>query len=311
MGEEGNDMNQQLQTQDTQQRQLSPIEVLTSNIDRAIKFFGAMMKADQAERSRFKAEVVQAVHANPKLLDVDRGSLMFAIGEAASAGLSVNPNLGEAWLIPRTRSFKVGDNWEKIYEANFQPGVRGVLKLAYRSNLIDSIFYDVAYDGEVYARTGGTSPGIEHEPDDEYRTGRHEDIIGAYAVVWLKGSSRPIFASLSRAQLITSAGRSGNPKKPKEWSNVWSDHFEEMAKKTVLIRVCKLLPRSDDLRPLLTVSQRDLVRDAGNEPPRLSALQGMEFEAAPQQRSLAAKLSDPSAPPNLPGPKAEAADIPF
>ena len=51
-----------------------------------------------------------------------------ALGNIAALGMSASPLLGEAWLIPRKGI------------CHFQVGYKGLVKLAHRSNLIDSIY---------------------------------------------------------------------------------------------------------------------------------------------------------------------------
>lgn len=216
--------------------------------------YGALLRADEDERNRFMAEVFQAIQVNPKLLNCNRLSLLTAVGEAAAMGLSVNPNLGEAYLIPRGN------------QVNFQRGYKGLVKLAYRSGLIDSIYCDVVYRNEHYIHTGGTDPKIDHVPDadGQHRTGDPEDVVAAYAVVWLKGSTRPVFRTVTKRQIIRAAEASGSSKN-KSWSNVWRDHFEAMARKTALIRIWSQLPRDDKLRALHISAERDLALEAGKD----------------------------------------------
>jgi recombination protein RecT len=257
-----------------------PLDVLKRDIGSNIRFYGTLMKAGDEERARFIAEIIQAAKANPKIINAERGSLLLALGEAAAMGLSVNPSLGEAYLIPRNRSYKdKNDKWQKVLEVNFQPGYKGLVKLAYRSNLIDRIYTNVVYAGERYVETGGLEPNIVHEIDHDKRTGDAKDIVAAYAVVKLKGSTEPLFETLGKGALVRIAESSGDPRK-KEWSDVWKDHFEPMARKSALIRLCKLLPRNDELRSLHMVVERDSMREVGKEPERLDALNGIRLPSA-------------------------------
>jgi phage RecT family recombinase len=190
------------------------------------------------------AEVAHVVGLSPKLIEANRDSLMQSLRHAITMGLSINPALGEAYLIPR---------WDKTLRANVvqcQRGYQGLLALMFRSDMIDSVFADVIYRDEVYKIYGGTNARIEHEPDveGELRTNHFDDIIIAYANVYLKGSTRPIFvyltyADLSRARAMN-LDRDGNPSLP------WREHPQSMAIKTALARVCKMLPRHSKLAEL-------------------------------------------------------------
>jgi recombination protein RecT len=210
-----------------------------------------------------EAEHVIETSKNDALLRADRQSLLVALGEAAADRLSVNPTMGEAYLIVRKG------------KVCYQSGYKGLVRLAYRSDMIDSLHVDVVYDGEHYKRTGGTSPGIEHTPDDDKRTGKLADIVGAYAVVWLIGSSRPMFRAITRQTIIEAAEASGNPK-DKSYSSVWIAHSEAMAWKTALIRCANQLPRSDKFRAFHFASSRAVLREVNVEPPPIAGLAGLQ-----------------------------------
>lgn len=245
------------------------------------KLFTALLKATDQELARFMAEAFQAIQANPKLLACNRGSLMMAIGEAASMGLSINPNLGEAWIIPRSG------------KANFQIGYKGLLKLADRSNRIDWRSAEVVYRGEHYIRRGGTDPMIEHIPDDVdgLRTGRAEDIVAAYAVVMLKGSTRPLFRAVSAAELQRTARSSGDPRND-DPSDVWIKFPEAMARKTALIRIASMLPHDDKLRAIHVAAEREGMREAGKAPPPLPGLEQLQASADHSSDDLESMLAD-------------------
>lgn len=273
------------------QQQKNPLDQFKADLASNARHLAASLKADKEEQVRFMAEVYQAVRANPKLLDVDRTTLLVAIGEAAALGLSVNPNLGECYIIPRNRSYKGPNGWDKAYEANFQVGYKGLIKLAYRSEQIDRIYPEVVYRGEHYLRRGGTDPMIEHIPDDVdgLRTGKAEDIVAAYAVVWLKGSSAPTFRAISRAEIERTARSSGDPRDDKP-SDVWNKHPEAMARKTAIIRIASVLPRDDKLRSFHEAAERDGVVEAGKVPPSRPELEGIRV-SAPAPNSLEAMMA--------------------
>jgi phage RecT family recombinase len=229
-----------------------------------------LLEASDSELLRFLAEAEHVVDTSPKdrLLKADRTSLLVALGESAASRLSISPTMGEAYLIPRKG------------KVDFQSGYKGLVKLAYRSGMIDSLHVDVVYDGEAYTRTGGTSPGIDHTPDDSKRTGKLDDIVGAYAVFWLVGSSRPMFRAITRATIIKAAEASGNPF-DKSYSDVWRSHPEAMAWKTALIRCANQLPRSDKFRAFHMASSRAVLREANVELPAIAGLEDLAPTALP------------------------------
>lgn len=233
--------------------------VLRQDIHRQNKLFATLLATDERGVARFMASAWHAIRANPKLLAADRGSLLMGLGEAAVLGLEVNPAMGECWLIPR---------WDKNVNAhvvNFQTGYKGLMKLARRA--VDVRFHvDVVRKGDLFKVRGGTDPGIVHEPcfnGEPANYDADESIIAAYAVAWEDGAREPQFVVVRRAKLLQSRSRSGDPRNPEQWSNVWDDHFEAMCRKVALARLSKLLTKSDDLKHAVN---REETREAGKDP---------------------------------------------
>jgi phage RecT family recombinase len=215
---------------------------------------------DSPTAIRYIAQFVRLVSANPKLLDqrpATRQSLMLAFGEVAALGLSLNPQEGQAYLIPRWNT-KQGCNI-----VDLQLGYRGMQQLAYRSGLVETIGGTAVYKGEHYVRRGGTiDPGIEHIPDDlgDKRTGKMVDILCAYATARLHGATRDIAAVVNKRQIEDARSRSGGSNGT---SPVWAEHPEAMVVKTAIRRLCKHLPMSDGLAALHGAVAREAEREAG------------------------------------------------
>lgn len=238
------------------QAQVAPEEVLRRDIASANKLFEGLLGGSPDKVRKFMAGVYQACRVNPKLLAADRGSLLMAIGEVAALDLSPNPLLQEAWLIPR---------WNKNFgceTVSFQIGVQGLIQLLHRGNDIDWMRVEVVRRGEHWREDLGTDPKIEHSrPLEGTIDESDEGILAAYCVIQIRGSSKPYVEVVRRSKLIAAAERSGDPRN-KEWSNIWRDNFEEMAKKTAIRRISKRLPKSTT-RDMI---DRDSEIESGNNP---------------------------------------------
>ena len=79
--------------------------------------------------------VLIAVSASDELMKCTNQSIYRAALRAASLGLSCDPALKQAWLVPYNR--KQGDSWVK--EAQFQPHYKGLYTLAMRTNKYNEI----------------------------------------------------------------------------------------------------------------------------------------------------------------------------
>lgn len=170
---------------------------------------------------------LNAFNSTPKLLDCTPASLVGAVMECATLGLE--PVLGQAYLIPYGK------------QATFIPGYKGLLTLARRSGEISSIQVGVVYEKDHFNYVRGLKPVLEHVESNEDDRG---DITHFWAVALLKdGGSQ--FEVMRRADV--DAIRDGSPS-ARSKSSPWVTHYEEMGKKTVLRRLCKLLPSSVEMQ---------------------------------------------------------------
>jgi recombination protein RecT len=94
--------------------------------------------------------VLIAVSASPDLMACAPNSIMRAALRSASLGLSLDPALKQAWLVPYPRKVKatkdVAEHW--IKEAQFQPHYKGLYTLAVRTGKYRIINVGPIYDGQ-------------------------------------------------------------------------------------------------------------------------------------------------------------------
>lgn len=175
---------------------------------------------------------------NPKLAECQPASVFAAVIQASQLGL--RPGLmGECYLIP----YKT--------ECTLQLGYQGLLELVRRSNLVESIGAYLVHEKDTYAVRFGTEPGVDHTP---YLEGDRGAVKFGYAVAHIKGGGRhvevmtlsEINAIRDRSQNVINAKRYGK-KTP------WDTDPEEMARKTLIRRICKYLPKSNELAAALAL----------------------------------------------------------
>lgn len=120
---------------------------------------------------------INAVHKTPDLLKCDPKTVLGAM--MASAALDLEPNTvqQQAFLIPYARNKKVGDDWVKVYDCQFQIGARGFRTLAYRSPLIKSLEAEAIRKGDHWKHRVGSQAFLEFE---KALTDRG-DLIGAFS----------------------------------------------------------------------------------------------------------------------------------
>ncbi len=202
---------------------------------------------------------VTSLRKNPSLVQCDRASLISCIFQAAQLGIDVDNGLGHAYLVP----FK--------QECTLIVGYKGLVDLARRSGQISTIRAVVVRKGDHFWHEEGLKPKLEHRP----KPGNHMSPLEyVYAVAELRDGGTQFEVmhvdEIKRIQSMSRAGRSGP----------WVSHFDEMARKTVLRRLCKMLPMSVELQRAVAIDEQ---ADAGIS---------QSFEVAPEEFS--AMLSAPS-----------------
>jgi recombination protein RecT len=190
------------------------------------------------DEGRFAALILSCAQKDPKVLLCTGESILNAINQAASLGLEINSATGEAYLIPYKTT------------ATLVPGYKGLVKLATRSREVQAIEARLVYDGEKdFDVFYGTESRIEHKPDFDIK--REANAVRfAYAVAKLPNGGTT-FEVMTRLQLdAIREGSSGKNQAP------WTQHREEMYRKTVTRRLCKYLPMSPELAQAVELSDR-------------------------------------------------------
>lgn len=180
---------------------------------------------------------------NPRLAECQPASVFACVIQASQLGL--RPGLmGECYLIP----FRQRDEG---YVCTLQIGYQGLLELVRRSGLVESISAHLVREADVFDVQWGTDPGIVHKP---FLDGDAGAVRLVYAVASLKGGGKhaelmtlqDIERIRNRSQNVINAKRYGK-------ETPWDTDWDQMARKTVLRRICKYLPKSPDLATALAL----------------------------------------------------------
>jgi hypothetical protein len=121
-------------------------------------------------------------------------------------------------------------------EANFDPGWRGLVDIARRSGLIRSVEAHVVFQKDVFTLSYEPETRIVHVPSEDPHPG---DVRAAWAVARLTSGEAQIEVMFRRdLDKIRALGADAGP---------WVDWYDEMARKSVVRRLCKYLPYHPDL----------------------------------------------------------------
>lgn len=194
------------------------------------QFKRALPKVMDAER--FTRIALTAVQQNPDLGNCTPASLLGALLTSAQLGLEVNTPLGQAYIIPYYNSRT------RRKEAQFQPGYRGLITLAYRSGEFQSIDAQVVRENDEFEYELGLNPKLRHIP----ATSNRGDIVRVYAVYRLKSGGFG-FCVMSTEDINKHRDKYSKAGSSSPWQSNW----EAMAKKTCLKQALKYAPISSDL----------------------------------------------------------------
>lgn len=227
---------------------------------------------------------------NPKLLECSQASLFWAFVHAAELGLTIGGFAGEAYILP----FRAKGSDTK--RANFVPGYKGLIKLAYQSSFIAAIDAWVVYETDVFeVDLGKDANPVVYKP--ALGVSDPGKVVAAYCKTRLTtGATKHEVMPLWRLERVrrSSPGVS-------DASHPWNTHTDEMYRKTVLRHALKDVPKSSEIDRALALddaSERDDFEVA--EVPGLAAEpdagRAQRSRARVQERAQAAQLP-PAAPP--------------
>ena len=167
-----------------------------------------------------------ALYKNPKLLDLDRNSLWQTFLKAAQDGLLLDGR--EAAAVPYKS------------QVNYLPMVDGIIKLMHNSGNIKTISVDVAYTNDCFEYEKGSNAYVKHMP---LLSGDRGERLAVWCYV--KTTNDGEYIEIMDMKQVEDC------RKVAKSQNVWNAWYDQMAKKTILKRMAKLLPKSDALNTCL------------------------------------------------------------
>ncbi len=211
-----------------------------------VRRFGEVL-GNKAEQ--FTASIINVITNNDKLRECDANGVIGAALIAASLDLPIDPNLGFSAIVPYKQSVKVGNRWAKEYKAQFQIMTGGLVQLALRSNAYETMHCTEVYADEIRGYnpiTGELKFADDFSQCTQRMNGEDENIVGYYArYKLLAGFSKELY--MTKAEVENHARKYSqayqndlkNISNGKKGTSPWSEHFDAMAKKTVLKRLIK------------------------------------------------------------------------
>lgn len=215
---------------------ITPMEAMRTTLTRMQTEF-AMALPPQISAEKFVRITVTAIQMNPTLISADRRSLLGACMKAAQDGL----------LLDGREAALVIFNSKDGAKVQYMPMIGGLLKKLRNSGELASISANIVREKDKFDYCLGDDEKIKHKPA---LVGDRGEVIAVYAIAKTKdGSIYREVMSVDEVERVRASSRARG-------AGPWTDWWDEMAKKTVIRRICKRLPSSADV---------DQVFDSDNE----------------------------------------------
>ena len=176
---------------------------------------------------------IQILNNNPYLAGADPNSIKDAVVNVALCGLTLNPALKMAYLVPR----RIG----KTIKCVLDPSYMGLIKIITDAGAVKNIDSAVVYQNDVFEFEKGENPFIKHSPVLKDRG----EAIGAYAVAYFRdGGIQFEVLSVDDLHKVRSTSESYKSEKGRQYSP-WVTWTDEMWRKTAIKKLYKYLPKTD------------------------------------------------------------------
>lgn len=180
---------------------------------------------------RFIRAAFTAINVVPKLAECTQQSVLAGLMQAAQLGLEVADVRGQCYLIPRAG------------KATFQLGYRGMIDLAARSGI--TVDAEELRENDDFDFALGTKRFLHHKPT----LGPRGKVLAYYATASFADARVPAFTIMSvneieehRDKFASQRDKSGKIAGP------WVEHFDAMARKSVIRALLNYLPVAVELR---------------------------------------------------------------
>ncbi|MBT4838221.1 MAG: recombinase RecT [Methylococcales bacterium] len=203
------------------------------------------------------------VRKNEKLAKCTSMSLLSAMIQTSQLGLEPGNGLGYAYLIPYGK------------EATLQIGYKGLMDLARRSGSISSITTHCVYEQDMFEIEYGIEEKFKHVPT----RGSRGEIIAAYAVARLKDGGHQLeFMWRDEIDKIKESAQSVINAKKYGKQTPWDTNYDQMAKKTVIRRLCKYLSLSPEFNDAMNINSSSPVKEEADPSSSCNEFGGETFD---------------------------------
>jgi recombination protein RecT len=186
-----------------------------------------------ADEKTWNKEIVfalQIIRGSETLQKCDMQSIKNSVVNIALTGATLNPALAQAYLIPRKGKCCLDFSY------------RGLCKIAVDSDSVYDIDASAVFEGDDFDYELGLTPYLKHRPK---MTDAKREVVAAYAIATLHHGIKKF--------VVVDKEKIERAKKSSQTGNVWKEHYDEMAKKTAVKLLYKLLPQTERMSTAISV----------------------------------------------------------
>lgn len=213
-----------------QKKQLTPMQTLAKTLEGPYaEKIGMALAGTGISPERFTRTALAALNGNKYLVDrCSRESIIISVMSAATLGLELSPTMGHAAIVPRGS------------EATLQVQYKGKIHLAQQHPKIAAVAVGIIHEKDRYEFCEGTHPELKVYP----ALGDRGAPIAYYCITHYRdGISVPTV--MTHEEIVSHRNKFSDAyKRGGKGAEVWKQHFDAMAFKTVVHRASKLWPLS-------------------------------------------------------------------
>jgi recombination protein RecT len=187
---------------------------------------------------------IQIINKSPQLQKCSQASLQQAVLNVSNIGLTLNTAAKEAYLIPRWNGVT------KQMEAALEASYVGLVKLLTDAGSVKSMLCQLHHEKDIQFEIdlADNKTPVIHKP--MLVKSKRGELIGVYALATLMDGTRQV-EYMDKEEVDEIKERSETYKAYKEGkikSCTWVSDYGEMARKTVIKRIYKYLPRTERMQ---------------------------------------------------------------
>lgn len=212
------------------------------------QFQMAMPKGQEA--TRLIRDALTCLRQTPKLQECTQSTIMGALMTCAQLGLRPGV-LGHAYLLPfwNSNAPRPDGRGKGVMQAQLVLGYQGLIELAYRSGLVESIAARTVYSNDEFMVEYGSDPKWIHRP--ALGGSRGEPVL-FYAEAKMRGGGYVFTDPMTVADMEAYRDKHATAQKNGRVFGPWVEHFEGMAHKTMVRKLMKMLPKSTEVAQAIT-----------------------------------------------------------